>query len=229
MSCSRHLVPVRSIGGGLLRRRYEGRHRSVPKRFFRFCERLRLPGRIVYVRAHFFCEEELRGIFSQNGFCVKGLAVHLGLDIRTLERRFGRLCRTTPKTWMTRERMSLAPPLLADGHSNKEVAASLNYTCESNFCRDFKRYFGCARTDVRAPSGGRFLCSRVARRAESSRLLEHPNPLRLFLSPRLFGPSPLAGIEETARPIARLPLWPYGRIRTECRAQGANYDRKWRI
>jgi len=68
--------------------------------------------------------------------------VRLGLDVRTLERRFGEQFRTTPKAWIIRERMSFAPPLLAEGLSNKQVAASLNYTCESNFCRDFKRHFG---------------------------------------------------------------------------------------
>ena len=75
---------------------------------------------------------------------MKTLAAHIGLDVRTLERRFGEQFRTTPKTWIMRERMSFAPPLLAEGLSNKQVAASLGYTCESNFCRDFKRYFGCA-------------------------------------------------------------------------------------
>ena len=74
---------------------------------------------------------------------MQALAVNVGLDVRTLERRFGQQFHTTPKTWIMRERMSFAPPLLADGLSNKQVAASLSYTCESNFCRDFKRYFGC--------------------------------------------------------------------------------------
>ncbi len=74
---------------------------------------------------------------------MKVLAVHSGLGVRTLERRFSEQYRTTPKAWIMHERMSVAPPLLAEGLSNKEVAASLNYTCESNFCRDFKRYFGC--------------------------------------------------------------------------------------
>jgi AraC-like DNA-binding protein len=68
----------------------------------------------------------------------------MGLDVRTLERRFSEQFRTTPKTWIARERMSLARSLLANGLSNKEVAASLNYTCEANFCRAFKRYFDCA-------------------------------------------------------------------------------------
>ncbi len=88
--------------------------------------------------------EKLRVVIRQKGFRVKVLAVHVGLDVRTLERRFGEQFCTTPKAWIMRERMSFAQPLLAEGLSNKEVAASLNYTCESNFCRDFKRHFGCA-------------------------------------------------------------------------------------
>jgi AraC-like DNA-binding protein len=88
--------------------------------------------------------DELRVVIGQTGFCVQALAVNVGLDVRTLERRFGQQFHTTPKTWIMRERMSFAPPLLADGLSNKQVAASLSYTCESNFCRDFKRHFGCA-------------------------------------------------------------------------------------
>jgi len=88
--------------------------------------------------------DELRVIIRRNGFTVKALAVQIGLDVRTLERRFGEQFSTTPKAWIIRERMSFAPPLLAEGLSNKQVAASLSYTCESNFCRDFKRHFGYA-------------------------------------------------------------------------------------
>jgi AraC-like DNA-binding protein len=88
--------------------------------------------------------DELRIIIRQKGFSVKVLAVQIGLDVRTLERRFGEQLRTTPKAWIMGVRMSFALPLLAKGLSNKEVAASLNYTCESNFCRDFKRCIGCA-------------------------------------------------------------------------------------
>ena len=86
--------------------------------------------------------DELRIVIEQTGFRVQALAANVGLDVRTLERRFGQQFRTTPKTWIMRERMSFAPPLLAQGLSNKQVAASLRYTCESNFCRDFKRHFG---------------------------------------------------------------------------------------
>jgi len=100
--------------------------------------------RINHVNPYLPRTDELRIIVKKNGFNVKVLAVHVGLGVRTLERRFNEQLHTTPKAWIVRERMSFAPPLLAEGFSNKEVAASLNYSCESNFCRDFKRYFGCA-------------------------------------------------------------------------------------
>jgi AraC-like DNA-binding protein len=100
--------------------------------------------RIDGVSAHSLRTDELQAIVSQKGYRVKAVAVHLGLGVRTVERRFREQLRTTPKAWIMRERMKLAPPLLVEGRSNKEVAASLSYTCESNFCRDFKRYFGYA-------------------------------------------------------------------------------------
>ena len=88
--------------------------------------------------------EDLLSVVRQKRFRVRTLALQIGLDVRTLQRRFGEQFRTTPKAWLIRERMTLALPLLAEGFSNKQVAASLSYTCESNFCRDFKRYFGSA-------------------------------------------------------------------------------------
>ena len=94
------------------------------------------------MKPHFLRSEELRVIIRQNGFRVKVLAAHIGLGVRTLERHFNEQFRTTPKTWIMRERLNSAPRLLAEGLSNKQVAASLSYSCESNFCRDFKRYFG---------------------------------------------------------------------------------------
>jgi len=56
--------------------------------------------------------------------------------------------------------MNLAPTLLGKGLSNKQVAVSLNYTCESNFCRDFKRYFG--RAPQEFARNNRFDPARVA-------------------------------------------------------------------
>jgi len=87
---------------------------------------------------------ELSAIVRQKGYKVKVLAVYVGLDVRTLERRFQGQYHTTPKRWIMLERMKCAPTLLAEGRSNKEIAAALSYSCETNFCRDFKRYFGCS-------------------------------------------------------------------------------------
>ena len=136
-------------------------HLSGPKRDF--CEFLIDRGcleRIYDVSAHLPKAVELRVVIRQNGFRVKALAVHVGLDVRTLERRFQEQFRTTPKAWIMRERMSFAPPLLAEGLSNKQVAASLSYTCESNFCRDFKRCFGCAPQEFVRASEGNLAMSR---------------------------------------------------------------------
>jgi two-component system invasion response regulator UvrY len=87
--------------------------------------------------------DELQTIVRQKGFRVEVLAAHVGMGVRTLQRQFQHQCHTTPKHWVMLERMRSAPPLLAEGLLNKQVAAALGYTCESNFCRDFKRYFGC--------------------------------------------------------------------------------------
>jgi len=97
--------------------------------------------------------DNLRGILRQNGFSVKTLAVHLGLDVRTLQRHFREQFRTTPKAWIMRKRIQFAPPLLAEGLSNKEVAESLRYTRESNFCRDFKKCFGYAPRQFKRSQG----------------------------------------------------------------------------
>jgi AraC-like DNA-binding protein len=94
--------------------------------------------------AHSLRTDELRTIIRLKGFRVKALAVHLGLDVRTLHRRFREQLQISPKAWLQVERMNSAPPLLADGLSNKEVAASLDYCHESNFCRHFKQRYGCA-------------------------------------------------------------------------------------
>ena len=88
--------------------------------------------------------DELRTVIRRKGFSVKSLATSVGLDVRTLERHFRVRLHTTPKAWITSERMNRAQALLDEGLGNKQVAAMLGYTCASNFCRDFKRHFGCA-------------------------------------------------------------------------------------
>ena len=84
----------------------------------------------------------LRLLVKKHSFRVKPLAIDLGVDVRTLERHFSDQFQMTPKAWIMNERMTAAPSLLLEGRSNKEVAQSLKYSCQSNFCRDFKRHFG---------------------------------------------------------------------------------------
>lgn len=91
-------------------------------------------------------EEDLRRIVRQHGFRVKALAVHLGMTVRTLERRFLLELGMNPKVWLVRERMRLSVRLLTERIPNKQIAAALGYTSDSNFYRDFKRWHGCAPT-----------------------------------------------------------------------------------
>jgi AraC-like DNA-binding protein len=109
-----------------------------------FFERSNSCPRIHDVGAPLFRTDELRVAIKLQGYCVKILAERVGVDVRTLERRFNKQFRMTPKRWIMRERMNFAAPLLAEGLSNKEVAASLGYSHESNFCRDFKKAYSSA-------------------------------------------------------------------------------------
>ena len=102
---------------------------------------------------------ELGSIVKKNGYRVDKLAVSIGFHVRTFERLFFEQFKITPKVWILREKMKSAAPLLIQGLSSKQVAASLEYTCVTNFCRDFKRHFG------RAPK--EFVVMERARRALS--------------------------------------------------------------
>jgi len=78
---------ARDWKSGVEIRRSEGEI-AAPKIFFRVGERSKRVVRIVCGRAHFFHADELRVVIGQRGFCVKGLAAHLGIEVRPLERRF---------------------------------------------------------------------------------------------------------------------------------------------
>ena len=86
---------------------------------------------------------QLRIAIKERHFRVEDLAAHIGVEVRTLERRFGEQLHMTPKAWINTERMTAAVRLLTEGLSNKEVAFHLSYQHESSFCREFKRHFGC--------------------------------------------------------------------------------------
>lgn len=94
-------------------------------------------------------------------YSAKQLARENGLHVRTLERRFGQQLKIPPKRWLIQRRLARGYALLLRGLSNKEIAGKLGCSQVSNFCRDFKRNFGCSPQDLArriAPCG--FVTSR---------------------------------------------------------------------
>lgn len=73
----------------------------------------------------------------------------MGLEVRTLERRFETGLLTTPRNWIRQERIQGALPMLAAELSNKQIAAQLGYSRATNFGRDFKRVLGCTPRNYR--------------------------------------------------------------------------------
>ena len=86
---------------------------------------------------------ELRRAATESRFRVKCFARLLGLEVRTLERRFVHLFGCSPDQWLADQRMREAARLLQQGRNIKEVAAELAYRHSSSFCRQFRRCFGC--------------------------------------------------------------------------------------
>src|SRR5512139_1278294 len=63
---------------------------------------------------------------------------------RQLQRLFRQHLRCTPSQWLRELQCRLAKQLIAQGYSNKMVAAELKFSSESHFCREFKKVFGTA-------------------------------------------------------------------------------------
>lgn len=61
------------------------------------------------------------------------------VSLRHLERLFAKEFHQTPKSWLRELRCTLAVELIAQGQSNKEVAAELHFGSPSHFCHDFKK------------------------------------------------------------------------------------------
>lgn len=75
---------------------------------------------------------------------VEAAAALAGLDVRTLQRRFGRYVGVSPKWVIQRYRLHEAAALLAEaeGPSLASIAASLGYFDQPHFVRDFKAVVG---------------------------------------------------------------------------------------
>jgi len=87
--------------------------------------------------------EELRRAASQSGFRVKPFADLLGLEVRTLERRFDEMFGCSPQEWLAQLRMRDGMALLEAGWSTKEVAAALGFRDRSSLFREFRQRVGC--------------------------------------------------------------------------------------
>jgi AraC family transcriptional regulator len=64
------------------------------------------------------------------------------LSERQLQRLFRKTMNCTPSQWLREMQCRLARDLMAQGYSNKAVAAELKFANESHFCREFKKKFG---------------------------------------------------------------------------------------
>ena len=74
---------------------------------------------------------------------VSHLAAALGVDPRTLERRFQDQLRVSPEQAMEKYRLARALQLLQQGQlSIKEVSDELGFSVTSTFCRAFKKWLG---------------------------------------------------------------------------------------
>src|SRR5262249_10150236 len=63
-------------------------------------------------------------------------------SLRHLERFFTIQFNKTPSEWARELKCRLARQLIAEGWSNKAVAAELHFGNESHLCHEFKRFFG---------------------------------------------------------------------------------------
>jgi|ERR1044071_4687752 transcriptional regulator GlxA family with amidase domain len=70
------------------------------------------------------------------------MAAKCPIGLRQLQRFFAKHFNQSPKAWSKDLQMITARRLIAQGLSNKAVAAELGFGNASHLCHDFKKYFG---------------------------------------------------------------------------------------
>jgi transcriptional regulator GlxA family with amidase domain len=90
---------------------------------------------------HKLREEELERLARRANFQPSIMAALWPLSLRQMERFFVREFRRTPAQWTRAFRCRLASELIAQGWSNKAVAAELGFGNASHLCHDFQRVF----------------------------------------------------------------------------------------
>jgi AraC-like DNA-binding protein len=91
---------------------------------------------------------------EQVRFNVSALAKGCGVTDRQLRRYFQTRFGNTPHAWMTLARLQRVEPLLSGGALVKEAAASAGFSRQTNFTRQFKRYYNANPTDFRDVTAG---------------------------------------------------------------------------
>jgi AraC-like DNA-binding protein len=75
------------------------------------------------------------------GFRVSGLARECGVSDRQLRRYFQCKFGSSPHNWMTANRLKKVVPLLSGDEMVKEIAVRAGFSRQTNFSRQFKRYY----------------------------------------------------------------------------------------
>lgn len=84
----------------------------------------------------------LNDLALKYGFQVGGIAEHLGISARQLQRDYQAALGLSPKAWLIKQRMVAAKSLVEEGIEPKEIATRLGYSRRFLFMRDFKGCYG---------------------------------------------------------------------------------------
>ncbi len=79
---------------------------------------------------------------KQAEFQPATMAALCPISLRQMERFFAERFAKTPRKWARTLKCRLARQLIAEGWSNKAVAAELRFGNQSHLCHEFKRLYG---------------------------------------------------------------------------------------
>lgn len=82
---------------------------------------------------------------------VEDLARRAGMSVPTFHHHFKTMMSTSPLQYVKGIRLARAKQLLQGGSSAKDAARDVGYQSESQFSREFRRYFGMSPSDVASP------------------------------------------------------------------------------
>ncbi|MGB0578454.1 MAG: helix-turn-helix transcriptional regulator [Limisphaerales bacterium] len=88
--------------------------------------------------------EQWLSIARTAGYCVDTVARQCGISTRQLFRIFVAEMNCSPKKWFKRRQLELGYSVLMRTGCVKIAAYECGYSQVPNFCRDFKKEFGCS-------------------------------------------------------------------------------------